>query len=393
MGLLDDIKNAIFSFFSALGNFLINILTTIKDKLLDFISWLANGLWSLFLTIFNKVKDAINDLFVKPLTNFTNRVLNRFYQKIDGMMMILVGVPLTWKAVENFINDPSKKRFMFIPLALVFSWFISKIVGQIIKQYMGSWISKGVSLPSVPSVNVPQLPSIKQIDSLINDAFNYGIKPAPYITDRLISENVSLGIKPASVFGDVLTNDKFNSLIKSGNIYQIKQLDNLLDDPINTTSGKIVMTLSDNLNMNDIINYVIGMGTRYKASDSLLNDKINYVIGMSTRYKASDSLLNDIGLKNALQTTYKASDSLLNDIGLNNALQRTFTDNLGLSDTLNYNTITNKTYRALDNMLVDAVSIGTVNVSITDISMMYVDNESVISVSDISMMYVDNYSL
>jgi len=292
MWLLDDIKNAILSFFQTLASFLVNILITIKDKLLDFISWLANGLWSLFLSIFNKVKDAISELFIRPLTDFTNRVLNRFYQKVDGMIMILVGVPLTWKSIENFINDPSKKRLMFIPLALVFSYFISKIVGQVIRTFMSKWISQGISLPSLPSASVPKLPTVNQVDSLSKDAFNYSIRPAPYITDTLISDKVSAGVKPASVFTDTLSSDRFSSLIKSGNIYQTKQLDTLLNDVINT-SGKIPISLVDNV-LSDTLNYLMSLHVYNNLTDNMaLSDTLTTLIRPNKLVSSSNSLLTD----------------------------------------------------------------------------------------------------
>jgi hypothetical protein len=296
MGILDDIKNAILSFFQALASFLVNILITIKDKLLDFISWLINGLWSLFLSIFNKVKDTINSLFVKPLTDFTNRVLNRFYQKIDGMMMILVGVPLTWKAVENFINDPTKKRLLFIPLALAFSWFLSKIVGQVIRQFMSRWISQGISLPGLPSASVPKMPSIVQSDNVLQDIITFRKIPTPYFTDMFMNDKLAIKTNPLNKFTLFLLNDSLTSSLKTSFINKISVSDSLSSDSflkigdyhfitsdrLSSDLLKYLMSLhiyknlTDNISVSDILTSSVRPYIPVSPSDTLTTDSLTY---------------------------------------------------------------------------------------------------------------------
>lgn len=326
----DYLKN----FFQSIAGFFYNLWNSIINLFKEIGQWL----WSFFTQIFNKIMEFINIVIVNPIQSFTNRVLNRFYQKVDGMIMILVGVPLVWRSVENFIDNPSKKRLKFIPISFVFSWFVSKIVAQIIRTFMSNWIAQGITFPKAISTPVSNYIKRDIYDDLIDSYISFGMSPKPASFDITLSDMIKVDRYPAKRLVDTIM--PYDNIVYSNSaqtMLSIMPYDVLASDNLTSSSKTVIKNFINKVVKDTAISDILTSSKKLPSqlkqidilstdnilyaskpkrvvyitsSDKLINDTISTIVGPVTTFNQLDILITDsLIIRQAIQTSGKVTYS------------------------------------------------------------------------------------
>jgi len=164
------------------------ILDAIKgfvDWFVGSMMWLANQIWSSIMQFFQSV-------FVNPVINFVNFIINRIREKLKGVIFIVITFPLLIKEVRGFVESPSADRLFKIILKPIVGWIASEVLSAIIYQHFKPISILPPVIPSVPPVQPYAEPVILATSDIrVEDELSLSLVEEPYLLD-VISVHDSL---------------------------------------------------------------------------------------------------------------------------------------------------------------------------------------------------------
>jgi len=345
--LLDAIANAlnnIVGFFRGIYDFIVDIPKAIYNFFTTGFKLIFEGLRNLSILLFNVIvelwnwiADVIKSIFINPILNFIHDIVDRINRKLDGIIFILIGVPIIYKQFEDFIKEPSKKKIGWLILSPIALYILSKAIAN--------WIRKRKYTPlAIPSFKLEKpeelkrniaimdqrdvlledyavvtkgLPFITRIDSLINDSFSYSTikRNIAFVNakDKLLDgDAVSFRKAPMTrldiSFTDRLVNDAYTFVVGQPSKLYLTSVDELFSESTNIALGIPILLSSDSL-VYDSVDIMSMIPLNFNQSDDLLSDNQSYTI-YKVRTYADISYVD-----NAFSSIYtRADDSYVDNI-------------------------------------------------------------------------------
>jgi len=164
------------------------ILDAIKgfaDWFIGSVMWLANQIWSSIVQFFQSV-------FVNPVVNFVNFIINRIREKLKGIIFIVITFPLLIKEVRGFVEDPSPSKLFKIILKPIAGWIASEVLAAIIYPHFKPISILPPVIPPVPPIQPYVEPVILATSDIrVEDELSLTLEEEPYLFD-IISVHDSL---------------------------------------------------------------------------------------------------------------------------------------------------------------------------------------------------------
>lgn len=172
------LANAVYSVVSTTGN---NIFGFTLLPIFDAIKSLLEQVWNFLAGIVNSIWNAIvafiTNVIVNPLKALIQSALNRLYNKLEGVIFIVVTVPLMVAEAKNIMEKPSLKGILFFALKPILGMVTSKVIGSILKPMLRpvtiapSTPSTTTLIPPPPEITIPAYDSVTVEDMLTFDIY------------------------------------------------------------------------------------------------------------------------------------------------------------------------------------------------------------------------------
>jgi hypothetical protein len=190
-GFVNAVKGAVSEF---VEKYLKPAFNMLAEAFKQFIGWLYNNaikpIMDFLSGAVNSAMKYFTDIFLVPIYNFYNTIVNRLKNKLEGVLFIMINTPITIRYAKRLADKPSLGGVLGIIPVTIMNYLISKMLYAMMFPQMPS-----PSYATPPSSRI-EFPAPYQINYESVDVF------AP-------SDNVSDWITPPSEVVDSFSGDDY----------------------------------------------------------------------------------------------------------------------------------------------------------------------------------------
>jgi len=124
------------------------------EKMTDFLKEALNYVIQMAIPIWNTIAQYVNQLFLKPLTDMINFLIQRFIERFDMVVAVNFTIPVVWNLFEKAVQTGKIKYIGFA--------FVTPIVGMVLGKFLRAMLKpKPFSIETLGfRFEVYQLPQI-----------------------------------------------------------------------------------------------------------------------------------------------------------------------------------------------------------------------------------------
>ena len=133
---------------------LTSIIGEFIDKMTNFLKEALNYVVQMAIPIWNTIAQYVNQLFLKPLTDMINFLIQRFIERFDMVVAVNFTIPVVWNLFEKAVQTGEIKYIGFA--------FVAPVVGMVLGKFLRVMLKpKPFTVETLGfRFEVPQLPQV-----------------------------------------------------------------------------------------------------------------------------------------------------------------------------------------------------------------------------------------
>ncbi|OYT55252.1 MAG: hypothetical protein B6U76_06590 [Desulfurococcales archaeon ex4484_217_2] len=145
-------------------------VSTLVEKISDFLVTGLNTIVQMTIPIWNTIASAVNETFLRPLTDMVNFLIQRFVERFEYVVAINFAIPTIWELSRKALMEGKVHYLGFA--------FLSPIIGMVIGKFLKALLKpKPFSIETLGfKFEVPQLPQV--------------IAKAPMVSEYVLEETL-----------------------------------------------------------------------------------------------------------------------------------------------------------------------------------------------------------
>jgi len=228
------------------------IIQPILNGITVAIDWIFEQLGNLLNASLQAIVNALYVLVINPLKVLVSSILNRFYEKLEGVIFIAITVPAMVIEARNLIHRPSPLGILLFMFKPMIGSIVSKVVANTIKPMLKPVVIE----PSIPPT-IEMIPKPKEVKLIFYESVTVDdimasetVPPMMFRETVRVEDAVSVEAVPPMTFLDYIgTGDTLNLEI----IPPLPLLDSIEIDDVLTVEIIPPLELEDSITVEDTL--------------------------------------------------------------------------------------------------------------------------------------------
>jgi len=190
------------------------ILKPIIDGVFFAISVIIESLGGMVNGIMQGIVNAIYTIIINPIKFLAVQMLNRLYERLEGVIFIAITVPAMILEIKSLMHKPSPKGFLLLALKPILGAIGAKLVAGLIKPALKPITFEPSIPPPIQLVPPPREVQIIPYDMIdVDDELTIEVSPPFAFRDTInVEDYVTLQALPPMSFLDFVGTEDYISL-------------------------------------------------------------------------------------------------------------------------------------------------------------------------------------